>query len=155
MDIEVLTTTIVKILAPFTPFLVELGKDGSKKIVDVISEKGGEASWELAQKIWKKINSSLGEDPEIKGATLIVSAKPEDETKQAVLAETLSAKLRGNQILADELFDIIGGENSIQQIIVNHKSIVADIDQQMSGNGKQIISADNNSRIKGVKQIKK
>lgn len=155
MNIESLASAIAAILAPFTPFLVELGKVGRKKLVDVINKRGGEAAWNLAQRLWDKIKSYMGEDAEVKGAALMVSAKPEDESRQVMLAIALAAKLRENPKLAQEFANILGGQDAVQQIIANHKSIVTDVIQQMGGRGEQTIKADNNSRIKGVRQIQK
>ena len=60
MDINVgqVAAATVTALAPFTPFLTEIGKTGSKKLAQVIGEKGGEAAWNKAQSIWKKIKTA-------------------------------------------------------------------------------------------------
>jgi len=155
MNIELVAAAVTAALAPFAPFLVEIGKAGSKKLVDVINEKGGDAAWNLAQKLWGKIKSHMSDDADVNGATLMVSAKPEDESRQTMLAIALASGLKENPKLAQELSDLLGGENVIQQVLANRKSWVKDVTQQMSGDGEQTIKADKNSRIQGVKQIKK
>ncbi len=155
MSIDLIAAAVTTALAPFTPFLVEVGKAGSKKLVEVINEKGGDAAWELAQKLWGKIKSDMSDDADVNGATLMVSTKPEDESRQTMLATALATGLEENPKLAQEFSDLLGGEKAIQQVLANRKSWVKDVTQQMSGGGEQTIKADNNSRIQGVKQIKK
>lgn len=154
MNIELIAAAVTAALAPFTPFLLEIGKAGRKKLMEVINEKGGDAAWDLAQKLWGKIKTYMSDDADVNGATLLVSAKPEDESRQIMLATALANGLKGNPKLAQELSDLLGGENAVQQVLANRKSWVKDVTQQMSGGGKQTIKADNNSRITGVKQIK-
>jgi len=136
-------------------FLVEIGKAGSKKLLEVINEKGGEVAWNKAQELWNKLMSALGNDPKVQGAALMVSAEPEDESSQTMLAITLATRLKENPILAQELFDLLGGQTAVQQVLADRKSWVNDVTQQMSGSGEQTVKADNNSSITGVKQIKK
>lgn len=155
MDIELLAAAVTTALAPFTPYLLETSKEVGKKLAEAIGEKGGEAAWKKAQDLWKKIKSHFGDDPKVKGAALMVSAEPNDETSQTLLATTLATRLKVNQKLAQELLDLLGGQNAVQQVLANRKSWVKDVIQQISGSGEQVIKADNNSRIQGVKQIKK
>lgn len=155
MDFQLIATAVSTFLAPFTPYLIEAGKDMGNKLAELISEKGGEVAWKKAQELWGKIETTLGSDAEVKGAAMMVSAKPENEDKQKMFAEILAARLQENPALAEELTNLIGGQQAIQQVIANRKSTIKDVSQQMSGSGEQTIKADNNSRIQGVKQIKK
>lgn len=155
MEIELLAAAVTTALAPFTPYLLEISKEAGKKLAETIGEEGGEAAWKTAQELWRKIKSHFGEDPKVKGAVLMVSADPNDETSQTLLATTLATRLKENQKLAQELLELLGGQNAIQQVLANRKSWVKDVTQQMNGGGEQTIKADNNSRIQGVKQIKK
>lgn len=155
MDFQLIATAVSTFLAPFTPYLIEAGKDVGNKLAELISEKGGEVVWKKAQGLWGEIETTLGSDAEVKGAALMVSAKPESEDKQKMFAEILAARLQENPALAEELTNLIGGQQAIQQVIANRKSTIKDVSQQMSGSGEQTIKADNNSRIQGVKQIKK
>lgn len=155
MNIELIAAAITTALAPFMPFLIEIGATTSKKIVDVVSEKSGEEAWNLAQELWNKIKIYFENDADIKGAALMVSAKPKDESRQTLLAVALTEKLKENPKLAQELFDLLGGQSAVQRVLANRKSWVKDVTQKINGSGEQIIKADNNSRIQGVKQIKK
>ncbi len=41
IDIGQTAAAVAATLAPFTPFLIEVGKAGGKKLAEVIAEKGG------------------------------------------------------------------------------------------------------------------
>jgi hypothetical protein len=154
MDIETIATAIVAALAPFTPFLVEIGKIGGEKLVEIINKNGGEAAWKLAQKLWGKIQSSMNDEADVQGTALMVSAKPEDDTRQTMLAVALAIKLRTDPKLAEEFSDLLGGQRGVQQVIASRKSVVKDVMQQMNGVGEQTVKADN-SRVQGVRQVRK
>jgi hypothetical protein len=155
MDIELIAAAVVSTLTPFMPFLLEAGKEGGKKLAEVIGEKGGETSWKKAQELWEKIKSHFGNDPKVKGAALMASAEPANEDLQKMFATVLAVRLKENPNVADELMNLLGGQNAVQQVLANRKSWVKDVLQQISGGGEQTIKADNNSQIQGVRQIKK
>ena len=155
MDAQLIATAVSTFLAPFTPYLLQAGKDVGNKLAALISEKGGDLLWQKAQELWAKITSTLGDDVEVQGAAMMVSAKPENEDKQKLFAEILAARLEQNSALGEELMSLLGGQKAVQQVIANRKSFIKDVIQQMTGNGEQTIKADNISRIQGVKQIKK
>ena len=153
-DIGQITAATVAAIAPFTPFLIDVGKAGGKKLAEVISEKGGEAAWKKAQELWSRLKARFGDDPEVQSAATMVAAKTEDETRQTMLAEVLGARLQGNPALAQELFDLLGGQEAVQQVLADRSSWVEDVTQRMKGSGKQIVQASDDSVIRGVRQIK-
>jgi hypothetical protein len=153
VDIGQITAATVTTLAPFMPFLIEAGKAGGKKLAEVIAEKGGEAAWEKAQSLWSKLKTRLGDDPEVTIVATMVAAKPEDEPRQTMLAEVLGAHLRENPDLAQELFDLLGRQEAVQQVLAHRSSWVEDVTQRMKGRGKQTVQASDDSVIKGVRQI--
>lgn len=155
VDIELIAKAVVAALAPFTPFLIEVTKEGSKKFAEVLAEKGGESAWNKAQALWTKIDMHLRKDKKIKGAVLMLSADPNDKDTQKHLIKALMARLKEDQHLAKELLDLLGDEGAIQEVRADHKSSISNVSQQISGGGKQTIDADNQGRITGVKQIKK
>jgi hypothetical protein len=155
MNIELIAAAVTSMLAPFTPFLIETGKKAGLKLGEVIANKGGEAAWNKAQELWNKIKSHLGDDPKVRGAALMVSAEPENESSQVLLATTLVSRLKEHLDLAQDLSDLLGGQSAIQQVLANRKSFVTSVTQQIRGGGKQVVKADNNSRVTDVKQIKK
>src|SRR5947207_3022354 len=95
-DVGQVTATVVTALAPFMPFFIDAGKSAGLKLAEVIGEKGGEAAWDKAQALWGKLKERFGEDPELISAATMVAAKPNDETRQIMLAEVLGARLKGN-----------------------------------------------------------
>ena len=146
MDINFaqVAAAIAATLAPFTPYLVEGGKR--------FAGKAGEAAFTEAQIIWGKIKAHFGEDPKIKGAALMVSADPQDETSQAMLAKAIAARLKEKPELTQELFGLMGGQDAVQKVLANH-SWVKNVVQEMSGGGKQTVSAKD-SAVEGVRQVK-
>jgi hypothetical protein len=150
-EIALLAASVVTSLAPFTPYLVE----GGKKMVEVIAEKGGEAAWQKAQALWDKVMARHSDDNRIKGAALMVSANPADELAQKQLAIALGARLKEDPLLIEELHKILGGREALQQVVADRSSWVEDITQDMQGTGTQEVVADQDSVIKGVRQIKK
>ena len=154
-DIGQIAAAVVTTLAPFTPFLIEVGKAGGKKLAEVMAEKGGEAAWKKAQALWDKLQARFQDDAEVQGAATVVAVKPEDEARQTLLAEVLGARLQENPALAQELFDLLGGQEAVQQVLAERGSWVEDVTQRMKGGGKQIVQASDDSVIKSVRQIKK
>lgn len=153
LDIGQIAAATVATLAPFTPFLLEVSKAGGKKLAEVIAEKGGEAAWKKAQVLWDKLKARFDDDPEVKSAATMVAAKPEDETRQTMLAEVLGARLQENPALAQELFDLLGGQEKLQQVLADRSSWVENVIQRMKGSGQQIVQASDDSVIKDVEQI--
>ncbi len=50
------------ILAPFTPFLINIGKAGAEKSRRRIGQKGGETAWEEGPGLWGKIKARFDDD---------------------------------------------------------------------------------------------
>src|SRR5260370_39325248 len=134
-------------------FLVDAGKGAGVKLAEVIGERGGEATWNKAQALWSKLKSRFGNDPELTSAATMVATKPEDEARQTMLAEVLGARLKENPDFAEEIFELLGGQQAVQQVLAERGSWVEDVTQQIAGSsGNQSVIARDNSSIKGVKQ---
>jgi len=153
-DVGQVAVAAVTAIAPFAPFLIEVGKAGAKKLAEVVAAKGGEAAWQKAQSLWGKIKARFGNDAEVQSAATMVATKPEDETRQQMLAEVLAGRLKEQPTLAEELLEALGGQKGVQQVLADKSSWVEDITQRMKGSGEQIVKASNDSVIKGVRQIK-
>lgn len=152
-DVGQVTATAVTTLAPFMPYLVDAGKAAGLKLAEVIGEKGGEAAWNKAQALWSKLKSRFGDDPELTSAATMVAIKPGDETRQMMLAEVLGARLKENPDFAEEIFELLGGQQAVQQVLAERGSWVEDVTQQLAGSsGDQSVIARDNSSIRGVKQ---
>jgi hypothetical protein len=145
----------VSLIAPFMPYLIAAGKAGGKKLTETIAAKGGEAAWDKAQALWGKIKEKFGDAPDVQGAANVVASNPEDETYQQVLAKTLSARLQKDPDFAQELLDLLGGQEAVQRVLADSGSWVEGVKQQMDGSGEQIVHATERSVIKGVEQTRK
>lgn len=154
-DIGQIAMATVATLAPFAPFLVDIGKASGKKFLEAIAEKGGEAAWDKAQAVWNSLKPKFKKDAEIQIAAQMVALKPEDEARQSVWAEVLTARLKEDPELAQELFDLLGRQETIQRVMADHSSWVERVTQQMAGNGGQFVEAHDDSVILDVKQIRK
>lgn len=153
VDAGQVAATTVTALAPFTPFLIEVGKAGGQRFADILAEKGGEAAWEEAQALWEKVKGHFGKDPEVTGALTLVASKPDDENRQTMLAEVLSVRLKEHPEIAEEIFNLLGNRQTVQQVLAERESSVEDVDQEITGlSGSQTVSARDKSVIKGVKQ---
>lgn len=155
LDLAALAAAATTILAPYTPFLLQAGKAGSKKLAEVIAAKGGEAAWQQAQSLWNKLTSRLGDDLEVTSAATMVAVQPEDETRQTLLAQVLAARLQAEPELAEEIAALLGGGERVQQVLAERQSWVEQVTQQLEGNGRQTVQASDRSVIKGVQQTRK
>ena len=154
VDVGMVAAATVTTIAPFTPFLIEIGKASAKKLTEVVAEKGGEAAWQKAQALWQKAKANLGKDTIFQSAATMVADNPDDEARQKMLAQVLAERLNKEEAFAEELWGLLGGRDSIQQVLADGGSWVEDIVQESSGSGQQTVRASNNSVIKGVRQIK-
>ncbi|MBA2681994.1 MAG: HEAT repeat domain-containing protein [Ktedonobacteraceae bacterium] len=150
MDVAQIAASVVALLAPFTPYLVEAGKAAG----GAAAKTGGEVAWEKAKSLWEKIHAHAGEDKKLQGAALMVSADPEDESMQATFAKALGAHLEADPAFAEELVRLMGGSQAVQEVIAEHQSLVENVGQQLKGAGKQTVRASDNSAIRGVRQSK-
>lgn len=148
IDIAGIATAVTAVVGPFMPFLIE----GAGKLRDVVAEKAGEAAWEKAQDLWKKITGHLGNDPVVIGAAAVVADDPEDEDAQKQLAKQLAKRLETNLDLARELQTMLGGPERIQEVIAGNQGRVEYVRQFMRGAGKQHVRAGDGGVIHGINQ---
>jgi hypothetical protein len=153
-DIAQIAAALAAFIAPFTPALLEAGKTAGQQWAEMLGAKGGEATWNKAQALWEKIHARFGDDPKVKGATLLVSADPEDSAAQTLLATALGKQLQADPQFSQELFQLMGGEQAIQEVLADRGSWVEEVAQEMQGTGRQTIQASENSVIKNVRQAK-
>jgi hypothetical protein len=151
-DVVQIAAAAAATLAPFLPFLAELGKAGGRKLAEVIAEKGGEAAWNRARGLWEKIRSRCEDDLELESASAMVATKPEDETRQTMLAEVLAARLQEDPELTHEFLAILGGQEAIQEVLADRSSWVENVTQHIEGSGKQVVRACDDSFVKDVRQ---
>lgn len=154
-SIAEIATTVVTFVAPFIPYLLEEGKAVGQKWAETLAERGGEATWNNAKAIWGKIQSHFGKDARVNGTALMVSDYPGDESYQTMLATVLGNHLKEDPQLAEELLQLAGGEQGVQEVLADRRSWVEKVTQNMGGSGIQRVKASNESVIKDVEQSKK
>ncbi|MGG6297877.1 hypothetical protein ACQ4M4_26080 [Leptolyngbya sp. AN02str] len=136
---------IVSLLSPFMPKLLELGGQAAANITDVVSEKVGEAAWEKAQQVWKKLRPKVEENPDLKVATEQLATKPDSTARQAVFQEELETVLTENPDLAAAIAQIL-------QTDASNRIPSAQIIQTVTGNQNQIIGQMTGGKVFGTVQ---
>lgn len=135
-------------LAPFTPYLVEGGKK--------FAGEAGKAAWEKAQVLWEKLKARFSDDKKLKGVIKTMATDPQDNDYQQLFAKVLAARLENDNAFTQELLDLLGGKSVVQKVLADRSSWVEDVIQDVTGESvEQIVKAENDSVIKGVKQIKR
>lgn len=154
-NVTQISAAIVIAISPFLPLLLQAGKFTAGAIAEMVVQKGGERAWTKAKALWNRIMLDLGGDEDIEDAARMLARQPENETRQTALAEILVARLHDNPGVADELLMLLGGQESVQQVLADHGSWVENVEQHMTGSGRQLVQASDDSVIIGVRQIKK
>jgi hypothetical protein len=152
IDLIQIASSIVAALAPFMPFLTELGKEGAKKLTEVVVEKGSETAFKRAQEAWRELKKIDAKDNDFRNAATSLARKPESNSRQAVLAELLVEHFKSDPVFLQKILTIFQESDTIQKIIANNGSIIEGVTQEMADKGVQIVDADNKSEIKNVKQ---
>ncbi|MCB0010243.1 MAG: hypothetical protein KDE34_00030 [Anaerolineales bacterium] len=152
MNIEQIATATTIALVPYIPFLIQAGTAASRRLGEVIAEKGGESAWELAQGIWKVIKERFDDSVEVTKVTELVAIEPESEMYRDLLSQLLVKCMQADAGFAHALADALGGQEAAQRIIASRNSSIKNVSQQIEGSGKQTIQADDESRIEGVTQ---
>src|SRR5262245_33846948 len=92
-EVSAIAAAVVQFLAPFTPFLLDVGKSAGTKLAETLGEKGGEAAWNKASTLWQKISDHFGEDSKVQTAAAAVAMDPDDADFLKKLAKTLADRL--------------------------------------------------------------
>lgn len=148
-----LTAKIVTIISPFSPVLTGFVKLAGEGLAKWVGEKGGEKLWNVAQKAWNTIQSRKENDMELNGVMTMVAASPDDQTRRKELIKVLAARFKDEPELVREL-EILLNENreAIQVVAANQDRTIETVVQGILGSGKQSVTADGKSSIKGATQ---
>lgn len=154
MDIDIahLAAATAATLAPFMPYLVDVGKAGGQKLAEVIAEKGGELAWTRAQRIWDKITTRWSNDPVLTSAATMVAVEPNDESVQMLLTKQLVSRLETESGLAKEIFDLLGGNTGVQEVVADNQSWIENVVQELQGRGTQSVHITGGSKGIGIRQ---
>lgn len=151
-DFVQLAGAAVSMLAPFLPFILKVGEAGANKLGELVAEKGGEATWKKAESLWAKISGHGKGDPGLQGLAAAVAAIPNDKDLQTKLASTLANYLQLHPDLAQDLEDLLGGDNAVQEILAGQRAWVEEVQQEMAGAGIQRVQVGDDSVITGFTQ---
>lgn len=99
MDVVVLT----KFLAPFLPFLMNVGN----KVFDGAVAKAGEDAWDKAKAVWAKLQPKVETKPAALEAAADVAKAPDDEDLRVALRVQLKKLLEQDELLAQEIARIM------------------------------------------------
>jgi hypothetical protein len=152
-DVTELTKAVVSVLIPFLPFMIEGAHSATKKVAEVIAQKGGEAAWSRAQAVWARIKALLPTAPSLARAAENVATDPAEPGYRDALLRAMQMHIETHPKLALELAGLLGNEHGIQEIIVN-SSRIEDVTQELSGSGKQSVKAARGAVVRGVRQKK-
>jgi len=127
MDIALLTA----FLAPFLPALMKLGEKASEKV----AEKFGEDAWNKAKALWSKLQPEVEAKSDVKIAAEQVAAKPDSQSRQAVLQEELETLLNENSDLARAIAQLLQadapngtpGTQIIQTVTGNQNQVIGQV----------------------------
>lgn len=139
-----LTAAVIAAISPFLPYL---GKAG-----EAFAKSGGDAAWKAAENIWQKIVGASNDDAKLGGAVSLILADPVDKDSLAMLAKSLESHLERNPDLAEALLIALGGEQRVQEMVAEHGSRLSGNEQELSGSGRQTMSASNDSVIENSRQ---
>lgn len=143
------------VLAPYLPRLLNIGKEAVASATETAISEGREIAWDAAQKIWAKITDRFGKDEKLRKKAELVAVDPADDSLKQILADELKGRLKEDPDLAAQIQDLLGGDDSVQQIIATEGSWVENVIQEIEGDGRQTVEATQDSIISGVRQSKK
>ena len=155
IGIPEVATGIVAFLAPYLPHLLDLGKEAGKGVFEGAAKKGGEEAWAKAQSLWNKIRSRSTNSPAIEGAAVALASEPNDGIYRASLIKALTDLLQNHPELTQELVKLMGGEDSVQTVLIYNRSRGREISQNLEGAGKQTVDIHDDSSGTKITQTKK
>jgi hypothetical protein len=100
MDVTMLASDLVKVLAPFLPlFLTQFGRETAERA----GRQFGSEAWEHANAIWDKLSGRLDERPAARAVVVDTAEAPDDEDARAAFRRQLVKILNEDPELAGEL----------------------------------------------------
>jgi hypothetical protein len=99
MDVSMLATELTTALAPFVPFLVQMGQRSAEEA----GRRLGEDAWEQAKALWARLSGRLEERPAAIEAVREAAETPDDADVRAALEVQLRRVLTADAGLAEEV----------------------------------------------------
>ena len=103
IDIVQQGKTIMEILLPYLPFLIEGGKLAGKKAIEKIGAEAGEELWNSAKILWGKLKGRGN----VEAVAETVVKVPENEALQEALAQEIIKVLENEPSLLEETSRIV------------------------------------------------
>lgn len=140
-----LLTAFVALVGPHIPAL--LGKVGDKVLdtaVDAIPD-GVKSAWNW---VWSRVK----DDAKVVPTVQLAAVSPGNETVHGLLVANLVEHLKDDQRALEELQNLLGGPERVQEITVGDGSKLFNIVQEMSSPGSQKITGGANTDLNGITQ---
>jgi hypothetical protein len=99
MDVTMLATDLTSAIAPFVPFLVQMGQRSAEEA----GRRLGEDAWEQAKALWARLAGRLEERPAAIETVREVAETPDDADVRAALEVQLRRVLAADAVLAEEV----------------------------------------------------
>jgi hypothetical protein len=151
-EYEQLAAAVTAAVAPFTPYLIDSAKAVGQSFLTVIAEKGGEAAWERAKELWRRIQERYRNTPSVRAASSALAISPDDRESQQFFAKKLLDQLQADRECAAELLQILGGQGALQRILIDHGGYGESILQELRGGGSQTVQIRENATGKNITQ---
>ncbi len=146
-DLSPLAQQLAHFLQPFLPYLLGMGE----KVAEEMGKKIGGEAWEQAKALWGK----LGRKDKVKAAAEAAMALPDNSAIQQGLVEEILRALKEDPALAQALAEAMKDE-VVQRVIATGGSQIKDVNQEAQGGPtRQEVRAEEQSTIKGVRQIRR
>jgi hypothetical protein len=152
IDIPDIASAAIAAISPLLPYLAKAGTIAAKGFADAIGKAGGAAAWKAAEDVWKRITDARGDDAKLGSAIDLLSADPADADSLATLCKTLEARLGRDPAFRDALVEALGGEQRTQEMIARQRSRISGSEQQLEGEGHQVIEAHDESVVENSRQ---
>ena len=143
--------TLTAFIAPFLPFLLNLGKKAAETLTERGSQQFGDAAWQKAQRAWKLLSPKVEAKEAAKEVAVDVATNPEDEDSLAALRLQMRKILEKDESLATEIAQLLDadapdgtpGMQIVQNVTGNKNQVIG----QVSG-GKVFGSIEGNGLFK-------
>ncbi len=127
--------TLTVFIAPFRPFLLNLGEKAAESAIESASEQFGEAAWQKAQSVWKALRPKVEAKEAANEAAADVANNPEDEDSLAalrlqlkkLLAQDEQLEAAVSQLLQEDAADGTPGLQIVQNVTGNQNQVIGQV----------------------------
>jgi len=133
---------LVQIVAPFLPYLMELG---GKTAEEAAKKFGSDGLWITAQAVWKKLSPKVQAKVAAKEAAEDVANDPNNQNFKTALQVQLQKILQSDEVLAKEIGDLMTGPKKRENsgISVSDSSTTNKAGRDITQAGRDVIKSSN------------